>query len=299
MIGVARCSIGDRSAPEPPISRPDLLDKQGQTVPNQQPTRNALTGHRLRPQMRQPRLAELVANKLRDDILDGRLREGDSLPRQEDLLADFNVSLPAVREALRILENEGLVSVRRGNVGGATVHLPTAQRIAYMTGLVLQSQQTELSDVGGALSMLEPACAALCAERGDRHVALIPTLNEIIVRQAELIDDADVAEYNREARRFHSAIVDHCGNETTILVVGALQTIWSAHERRIYDHAEPVRPTLKEWRASQREHEKIATAIDVGDATQAARLLREHLGASQAFSIAADQQRPLSASLLA
>ncbi len=45
-------------------------------------------------QLRQPRLAELVASKLRNEILSGRLTEGDSLPRQEDLLADFKVSPP-------------------------------------------------------------------------------------------------------------------------------------------------------------------------------------------------------------
>ena len=68
-----------------------------------------------------------MASRLRNEILSGRLTEGDSLPRQEDLLADFKVSPPAVREALRILETEGLISVRRGNVGGAIVHLPTAR----------------------------------------------------------------------------------------------------------------------------------------------------------------------------
>ena len=58
-------------------------------------------------QLRQPRLAEIIAASLRDDILTGKLTEGDSLPRQEDLFTRFRVSLPAVREAMRILETEG------------------------------------------------------------------------------------------------------------------------------------------------------------------------------------------------
>lgn len=248
--------------------------------------------------MRQPRLAELVAARLRDEILDGRLREGDSLPRQEDLLLDFNVSLPAVREALRILENEGLVSVRRGNVGGAIVHLPTADRVAYMVGLVLQSQKTHLHDVGNALRMLEPLCAALCAERVDRHDELVPMLRTIVDAQSALVGN-DIAAYNREARRFHSEIVAECANETMILVIGALETIWSVHEQRIYEHDETAKPSLASWRASQREHERILGAIDSGDSSAAAQLLRKHLEASQPFSIEADQDRRLSASLLA
>ncbi|PRC52633.1 FadR family transcriptional regulator, partial [Mycobacterium sp. ITM-2017-0098] len=52
------------------------------------------------PRIRQPRVAALVASRLRDDILTGRLKEGDVLPSQEALFAEFGVSPPAVREAI-------------------------------------------------------------------------------------------------------------------------------------------------------------------------------------------------------
>ena len=68
---------------------------------------------------RQPRVAELVASKLRDDILSGRLKEGDVLPSQETLLAEFGVSPPALREAIHLLETDGLISVRRGKVNSS------------------------------------------------------------------------------------------------------------------------------------------------------------------------------------
>jgi len=248
--------------------------------------------------MRQPRLAELVASQLRDQILNGTLREGDSLPRQEDLLSDFNVSLPAVREALRILENEGLVSVRRGNVGGAIVHLPAPPRVAYMVGLVLQSRHASLRDVSQALRMLEPLCAAMCAERPDRHDELVPSLKAIVAEQAELLGK-DSYSYNRVARRFHGEIVAGCGNETMILVIGALEALWSVHEQRIYQHAGVTEPSIVQWRAAQREHEKLVVAIDNGDSTNASTLARRHLDAAQAFSLSVDEDRPLSASLLA
>ena len=86
-------------------------------------------------QLRQPRLAEIIAASLRDDILTGKLKEGDSLPRQEDLFTKFRVSLPAVREAMRILETEGLVEVDdrgavaahgRGQRGGRPVQVDRA-----------------------------------------------------------------------------------------------------------------------------------------------------------------------------
>jgi DNA-binding FadR family transcriptional regulator len=236
-------------------------------------------------QLRQPRLAELVASKLRNEILSGRLTEGDSLPRQEDLLADFKVSPPAVREALRILETEGLISVRRGNVGGAIVHLPTARGVAYMVSLVLQVQRTSLDDVGDAIRDLEPLCAAMCARRPDRNEVVVPVLQDLIQQQTDALGD-NLA-YNRGARRFHETMVQHCGNETMILVIGALESVWSAHEHHVYQVYPDPSPALR--RSALRAHEKLVAAIEAGNADATAQIARRHLDATQAFTMAAEQ----------
>ena len=75
----------------------------------------------------QPRLAELIASELREQILNGVHTNG-LLPKQDDLVAMFGVSAPPLREALRILEGEGLITVRRGKVGGASSTALTAAR---------------------------------------------------------------------------------------------------------------------------------------------------------------------------
>src|SRR5215471_11999461 len=93
-----------------------------------------------RQQLRQPRLAELIAEELRRRITSGVMRDGDLLPKLEELLEEFNVSKPSLREALRILETEGLITVRRGNMGGAFVHAPGSRDAGYMIGLVLESR---------------------------------------------------------------------------------------------------------------------------------------------------------------
>src|SRR5665213_3605168 len=119
-------------------------------------------------QLRQPRLAEMVADKLRDRILSGALADGAMLPKQDELVKEFRVSAPAVREALSILTTEGLLTVRRGNVGGAMVHHPQPTKAAYMLALVLQSRSVQLIDVLRALHRFQPACVGACAERQDR-----------------------------------------------------------------------------------------------------------------------------------
>jgi GntR family transcriptional regulator, transcriptional repressor for pyruvate dehydrogenase complex len=242
-------------------------------------------------QLRQPRLAEIVAAKLRDDILSGRLTEGDSLPRQEHLFTEYRVSLPAVREAMRILETEGLISVRRGNVGGAVVHLPTPMRIARTISMVLQTRQTTMSDVSLALLNLEPTCAALCATRADRAETAVPALRKALKEQQDAFDDPQ--QFPTLARRFHEALVANCGNETIIVIIGALETIWTAHESSVWSEAtlvdaeaDPSSPMgRKSLRAALRDHEKLVDAIEAGDRERAVRLATAHLAATRSSSL--------------
>jgi GntR family transcriptional repressor for pyruvate dehydrogenase complex len=240
-------------------------------------------------QLRQPRLAEIVAARLRDEILAGRLTEGDTLPRQEHLFTEFRVSLPAVREAMRILETEGLISVRRGNVGGAVVHLPTPMRIARTISMVLQTRQTTMSDVSGALMHLEPTCAVLCASRPDRAEAVVPALREVIEQQNKAFDDAE--QFPGLARSFHEKLVETCGNETMIVIIGSLETIWTAHESSVWADAtaadtDPDSPMArKSRRAALRDHEKLVDAIEVGDGERAMRLASAHLAATRSSSL--------------
>lgn len=243
-------------------------------------------------QLRQPRLAEIVAASLREDILSGRMKEGDSLPRQEHLFTEFRVSPPAVREAMRILETEGLISVRRGNVGGAVVHLPTNQRIARMISMVLQTRQTTLSDVSGALLHLEPICASLCAEREDRAETVVPALRAAIEAQHEALED--VGQYTALSRRFHETLVNHCGNETMIVLIGSLETVWTAHESTVWTDLammtaapddDATSPLARRTRlAALRDHEKLLAAIEAGNGKKAVTLASTHLAATRASS---------------
>jgi len=277
---------------EPPLPK----QTKGRTERDSGQTANVSSGNGFRgaEQLRQPRLAEMVAASLRNEILSGRLKEGDTLPRQEDLLADFKVSPPAVREALRILETEGLISVRRGNVGGAVVHFPTARGVAYMVSLVLHVQNTSLDDVGDALRLLEPLCAAMCANLPDRLETVVPVLEQVIQDQLDSIQD--VILYNQAARRFHEALVAHCGNETMILVIGSLESLWSAHEHRVYEVAPSPSTTVR--RSAVRAHEKLVAAIASGNAESATQIARRHLDATQAYTLSADERHEVVADLV-
>jgi DNA-binding FadR family transcriptional regulator len=230
----------------------------------------------LKQQLRQPRLAELVAAVLRERIVSGELEDGAMLPKQEDLLAEFRISPPPMREALRILETEGLITVRRGNTGGAIVHRPQPGKAAYMMGLVLQSRAVPLADVIDALKRMEPVCAAACASRPDRDTTVLPRLRAVLDEALAAVDDP--SEYARLARQFHTDLVDVCGNETLILMVGALESLWSAHVDKLARATEQLGSFAdRDVRVqSCKEHEELYAAIASGDPRAAEEAVRAH-----------------------
>jgi GntR family transcriptional repressor for pyruvate dehydrogenase complex len=229
-------------------------------------------------QLRQPRLAELISDQLRQQILRGDYRDGALLPKQEDLLEQFRVSPPSIREALRVLETEGLVTVQRGNVGGAIVHQPQTDKVAYMLSLVLQARMVPLADVVTALSRLDPVCAAECAGRPDRDGTVVAGLRALNEESRRTL--AEPRAFMRTARRFHQELVASCGNETLVVLVGTLESLWSAQVAGLtarstqpssFDHAERRERSLA-------EHEELVAAIEAGDAARAAEVATNHLG---------------------
>ena len=245
------------------------------------PSEPMVTGAR-RGQFAQPSVAEMVADVLRARIVAGTLPDGSMLPKQEQLISEFQVSRPSFREALRILENEGLVSVRRGNVGGAQVHAPTPENAARTLGLVLQARAVALDDLAAALAVIEPTCAAQCAQRSDRNVALVPRLRELNTR-CRAADPHDKAGAAPLFQQFHQAIIDGCGNTTLMIVIGALERLWSFHEKAWADYADAAgsAPDPDLWASVIAAHEEIADAIEAGDADRAQRLVAAHLAEVQ------------------
>jgi DNA-binding FadR family transcriptional regulator len=250
-------------------------------------------------QLRQPKLAEIVAAQLREDILTGRLKEGDVLGNQESILQEYRVSLPALREAMRILETEGLITVRRGNVGGAIVHSPSPVRAAQMIAMVLQLRGSTSADVSLALRQLEPICAGLCAARPDREEAVLPVLRDLLDSQRASLDNLD--EYLRYSHDFHSNVVALCGNEPMIVVIGALQAIWSAHDSLVWETIADVpaaEADRNSRRASLRSHERLVSEIELGNAEKASAIAARHLGASHSMTLSTGRRQTVLASLV-
>lgn len=249
-------------------------------------------------QLHHPRLAELVAAELRRQIIDGDLADGALLPNQETLLAEFDVSKPSLREAQRILEAEGLITVRRGNVGGAQVHYPDARHAAYTIALVLQRLKSSLDDVGRALKHLEGTCTALCASRPDRGSTVVPALRECNRRAEVSLDDE--LEYVAATADFHTNLVRHCGNQTLGLLVGSLESLWLGHVRSWAQltASEGEFPDPDYRRQGLGVHEEITDLIETGEVVAASELAESHFDPQQFYRTPTDGSRTVDASVI-
>jgi DNA-binding FadR family transcriptional regulator len=220
----------------------------------------------------------MVAEQIRELILQGDLKDGERLPPLDTLLEQFGVSAPPMREALRVLEAEGLVVVQRGSVGGAIVRRPDAKTAAYTVALVLRAEGTQKRDVAEALALLEPLCAMLCARRTDRKSKVVRELRRLNASSRALIDGDEVA-FNDSMTEFHLALVKRCGNDTLTLLAGALGSIWGADLRSWArsTSAHGTYPTRKERLAGIQLHEHVTDRIEAGDEIEVAAAMTGHV----------------------
>jgi DNA-binding FadR family transcriptional regulator len=248
--------------------------------------------HQGRSRVRFQRLAEQVADDLRRRILLGDLGVGETLPIEEVLRGEYPVSKPTLREAMRVLESEGLITVRRGSIGGAVVHRPTASNVAYTLGLVLVSRGINIGDVAGALREVEPACAAACAQRSDRAETVVPRLRALHEKSVEVVDD--LVEVTTMSRRFHESMVELCGNQSLSILAGALAVLWTSHEsgwaHRVGDLVDIPR---EERLAALDAHRELIEAIQDGDSAAARQLSASHLDTSQNYPGRGEEAGPV------
>ncbi|KPM55907.1 GntR family transcriptional regulator [Frankia sp. CcI49] len=219
---------------------------------------NARGGERAAPREKPQR----IADELRRLIVQGELAEGESLGREPDLVDRFGVSRPSLREALRILETEGLISVRRGVLGGVIVHQPDERLTARTAAMVLQARNVPLVDVYDARSMIEPVAARLvAASRSHRSAAA--ELRRLTAEQLEVVDDPEA--FGQANSRFHSRLVELAGNQTLSIVIEMLNEVVARAVAAVSQPDDAGDATSTKLRGL-RSQARLATLIEQGDA---------------------------------
>ncbi len=212
-----------------------------------------------------------VVEQIQTAICDGSLQEGERLPSELKLKDMFNTSRGTVREALRVLEQKGLVSVRTGVKGGAVVKEANTDAISDSMALLIRHQKVSLVHLAEFRTFLEGHAAERAAALGNREE--IAKLNSIItaIRQHVENDPRDWQEFHRLDSQFHRKLAEMSENP---LIMANLVTV---HEN-VHVYFQSYLPFSRELlREDFEDLRRIAEAVEKGDAEAAGEAARQHI----------------------
>jgi GntR family transcriptional regulator, transcriptional repressor for pyruvate dehydrogenase complex len=226
-----------------------------------------------------------VADQIRRAILDGSLAPGEPLATEREMCRQFGVSRTTVREALRALQAQGLVS------GGGTTSTvrstvatgPTSAPLRDALQHLVQLERVSLSDLVELRCALEGAALARAATDADpARLAEAREALEIMGRPGVSAEDFDAADV-----RFHVALVAASGNEALHLVMLAVRESVASHLLQALSGVRDTRSTL---RALHAEHAAVLEAVEAGDGQRASELVRRHISGFYSSCIEADRR---------
>jgi GntR family transcriptional repressor for pyruvate dehydrogenase complex len=221
------------------------------------------------------RTAVRIASTLRREIVMGHLRPGDLLKPERELCEEFEVSRPTLREAIRMLEAQSLIEVRRGFQGGPVVRTLSVSTVARQIGFALQIEGASLADLWRARSVVEPAAAAGVARAANRDAIAALAANIEATRSA--LNDPTL--YARRTSDFTEILAEHCGNKTLRLLIRLLSDIVWTTDKRLAAKVRPSPGVEHVLKLSIKARDELLDLVQHGEADEVERFWRGHLTA--------------------
>ncbi|WP_433502948.1 FadR/GntR family transcriptional regulator [Pseudonocardia halophobica] len=213
--------------------------------------------------------SEIVARQIVAQILGDGLGEGTRLPTERAMLEEYQVGRSTLREALRLLESRGILSIRTGRDGGPVVRRPRPSDLGEAMTLILQFEGVAFSEVFAARQALEPVLAGMAAKNADQ--AALDGLRECVDRMTLFIDESSV--FHGENLRFHELVASAAGSPVLELLSSAVEWVADGIAFGSVDagFSDSQRRVALTW------HERIFKAVASGDATAAEAMMEGHL----------------------
>lgn len=214
-----------------------------------------------------PKASDVLAEHLRKQILDGTLPEGSALPVERVLASSVGLGRGTVRDALRVLEIEGLVVTRPGRAGGSFVRRPDSSTFERSLNVLVNGHGIRFRSLLETREALEPAAARLAAQhRTEEDLA---TLDEAA---AALVEAAgDIPRFLQCNVDWHVAVGVASHNEIIQVIVNSLSaTVLRSTDVQSFNSDKTMAQTIK-------AHEKILDAIRAGDADKADAAMSRHV----------------------
>ncbi len=232
---------------------------------------------------RPPKTGEVVANTLRRRIVNGELAIGERLPPEEELTAVFGIARTTLREALRILESQGLIEIRRGRGGGPVVTMPDDENLAQGMAVLLQLRRTTVGDLDEARQLIAPSlAAALAASHTDDDIVALTCAIDAASDAAEADDRHAFA---LAAALVHETIVERGGNTTLATISKLLHELVQQYYMTSVRHTDQAM-----MRRAVRSYRKLVRLVEAGDVEKT----EEHWRKQMRFTVQRhDAEQPL------
>lgn len=202
----------------------------------------------------------IIADELRRRIARGELLPGDALPSETNLTAELGYSKPTVREALRILEQEGLIVVKRGLRGGPEVRRLSIAKVAQPLGVFLQIADVPVADVWKARDRIVAGAVERLAEHDGVDIS---SLEEVVGRLFEHV--GDIEHYYLDMIAVAELAVELAGSATDHLVVVALRHIIERELRIATEAVSDVEVAVRAEKEIAEGWQRVVTNIRAGN----------------------------------
>jgi GntR family transcriptional regulator, transcriptional repressor for pyruvate dehydrogenase complex len=242
----------------------------GLTMTRSNMTRSSMTLGSLHPpdERRTLKTSERVAVDIVHDLVERGLSTGDRLPLEAEMVQQYAVSRESVREALRLLEVQGLIRLKPGPRGGPVVGSVDPAHLARTTSLYFHLSSATYAQLFDTQTLLEPLCASRAAEHPDRRAVMEP------FTAASTPDD--VRAYHLFTGDFHVAVYRLVDNSVLSLLTQAVT-------RMVTDHIVSTMDPVELHGSILEEHVVLARTISFGHASRASHLMREHFEAQHDY----------------
>lgn len=206
------------------------------------------------------------------------LPPGERLPSEAELAERFGTSTPTVRQALRVLESEGLVTMRRGVNGGPVVRRPAIDDVARTVGVFMQLEGVSQQELFEARRMLEAEATRRLAARPSEQA--LHQLRSSLEDYARVIDAGDDDAAAAEHVRFHHLLLELSGNQAVRILGEMTRSIIAGLADSSIELLHDHHPELS-WSDAARQaleaHRQIVDRISAGDVDGAFARVRQHL----------------------
>lgn len=219
----------------------------------------------------QKRAFQLVAEQLEEAILSGSYKPGDKLPPEREMKTTLGTSRRSLREAMRVLEQKGLIETRLGVKGGSFVKSPSSDTLLNDLAVLIRFKKVPVTELAEFRIDLEGVVARRAAQRADDRD--LDTLEKIVSKAKTVLSSphAELADYQEVDREYHLALAAAARNHLYVWILKIVHgNMFRYVERHIGWHR-------GRFQAHYQEMKEMVEAVKARDGERAFSLANDHI----------------------